>query len=64
MAAAIRCGVGGGGAQLYFYVRAGNYDTDSRIQVLQELRRFLGGQKATLLWTACPPIAAGRCGSG
>jgi hypothetical protein len=50
MAAALCYGIGGGGAQLCFHVQAGNYNTDSLIQVLGELRRFLGGQKATLLW--------------
>jgi len=50
MAAALCYGVGGGGAQLCSHVQAGNYDTDSLIGVLKELRRFLGGQKATLLW--------------
>lgn len=50
MAAALCYGVGGGGAQLCFHVQPGNYDADSLIQVLQALRHFLGGQKATLLW--------------
>ena len=50
MAAAVCYGVRGGGAQLAFHVTAGNYDTDTLIEVLKELRRFLGGEKATLLW--------------
>jgi hypothetical protein len=54
MAAAPCDGVGGGGAQLAFHVTAGNYDTDSLIQVLQELRNFLGGEKATPLWDGLP----------
>ena len=54
MAAALCYGVRGGGAELCFHVRAGNYDTDSLIQVLGELRRFLGGEKATLLWDGLP----------
>jgi transposase len=54
MAAALCYGVRGGGAQLAFHVRAGNYDTDSPIEVLGELRRFLGGEKATLLWDGLP----------
>jgi hypothetical protein len=54
MAAAICYGVGGGGAQLCFHIRAGNYDTDSLIEVLEGQRRFLGGQKATLLWDGLP----------
>ena len=49
MAAAICYGVRGGGAQLAFHITAGNYNTDTLIQVLGELRGFLGGVKATLL---------------
>jgi transposase len=30
------------------------YDTDSLIGALEQLRRFLGGQKATLLWDGLP----------
>ena len=54
MAAAICYGVRGGGAQLAFHITAGNYDTDTLIEVLGELRRFLGGEKATLLWDGLP----------
>jgi transposase len=54
MAAALCYGVGGGGAQLCFHLQPGNYDTDILIGVLGELRRFLGGQKATLLWDGLP----------
>ena len=54
MAAALCYGVGGGGAQLAFHVTAGNYDTETLIEVLSELRRFLGGEKATLLWDGLP----------
>jgi hypothetical protein len=50
MAAALCYGVGGGGVQLCFHIQAGNYDTQSLIGVLGEVRRFLGDQKATLLW--------------
>jgi hypothetical protein len=57
-------GVRGGGAQLCFYVRAGSYDTDSLIGALQGLRRFLGGEKATLLWDGCYPTAAPPCADG
>jgi hypothetical protein len=64
MAAAICYGVRGGGAQLAFHSTAGNYDTDTLIQVLSELRRFLGGEKATLLWDGLPAPAAGRCEPG
>jgi hypothetical protein len=54
MAAALCYGVRGGGAQLCFHVRAASYDTDSLIEVLGRLRRFLGGEKATLLWDRLP----------
>ena len=54
MAAAICYGVRGGGAQLAFHVTAGNSDTDTLIGVLDELRRFLGGEKATPLWDGLP----------
>jgi hypothetical protein len=54
MAAAICYGSRGGGAQLAFHVTAGDYDTDRLIGVLGELRRFLGGEKATLSWDGLP----------
>jgi transposase len=54
MAAALCYGVRGGGAQLAFHITPGNYDTDTLIEVLSELRRFLGGEKATLLWDGLP----------
>jgi hypothetical protein len=61
-AAALCFGADGGGCQLAFHVQPGSYNTDSLIGVLGELRRFLSGQKATLLWDGCLPIAATRCG--
>jgi transposase len=54
MAAALCYGVRGGGSQLAFHITPGNYDTDRLIEVLGELRRFLGGEKATLLWDGLP----------
>jgi transposase len=39
---------------LGFHVQAGSYDPDRLIEVLGELRRFLGGEKATLLWDGLP----------
>jgi DDE superfamily endonuclease len=54
MAAALCYGVGGGGASLAFHIQPGSYNTDSLIEVLGELRRFLGGEKATLLWDGLP----------
>jgi hypothetical protein len=40
--------------QLCFHVMPGSYDTGTLIGVLGELRRFLGGEKATLLWDGLP----------
>jgi transposase len=54
MAAALCYGVRGGGAQLAFHITPGNYDTDTLIEVLEGLRRLLGGEKATLLWDGLP----------
>jgi len=62
IAAALCFGSAGGGCQLAFHVQPGSYDTERLIGVLGELRRFLGGQKATLLWDGCRPIPATRCG--
>jgi hypothetical protein len=36
------------------HVTAGNYDTERLIEVLSVLRKFLGGEKATLLWDGLP----------
>jgi hypothetical protein len=52
-AAALCYGPGGGGAQLCFHLQSGNY-TERLIVVLGELRRLLGGQKATLLEELLP----------
>jgi len=54
MAAALCYGSRGGGAQLAFYHQVGAYDTQTLIGALGQLRRFLGGQKATLLWDGLP----------
>jgi transposase len=51
MAAALCYGVRGG-AQLAFHITPG--DTDTPIEVLGELRKFLGGEKAALLWDGLP----------
>ena len=50
MAAAICYGSHGGGAEVAFHHQQGAYDTDTLIGALEGLRRFLGGQQATLLW--------------
>ena len=54
MAAALCYGSRGGGAQLAFHHQVGAYDTDALIGALEQLRRGLGGQKATLLWDGLP----------
>jgi transposase len=54
MAAALCYGVHGGGAQVAFHITTGNYDTNALIEVLGELRKFLVGEKATLLWDGLP----------
>jgi transposase len=54
MAAALCYGSHGGGCRLALHFQRGSYNTDILIQVLGELRRFLGGEKATLLWDGLP----------
>jgi transposase len=54
MAAGLCYGSRGGGAALAFHRQVDAYDTDSLIGALGELRRVLGGQKATLLWDGLP----------
>jgi hypothetical protein len=54
MAAALCYGSHGGGAALAVHHQLHAYNTDTLIQALGELRRFLGGQKATLLWDGLP----------
>jgi hypothetical protein len=54
IAAALCFGSTGGGCRLAFHVQPGSYNTERLIAVLGELRRFLGGQKATLLWDGLP----------
>jgi len=44
----------GGGAALAFHHQVDAYNTETLIGALSELRRFLGGQKATLLWDGLP----------
>ena len=54
LAAALCYGSRGGGAALAFHHQVDAYNTDTLIQALGELGRFLGGQKATLLWDGLP----------
>ena len=44
----------GGRARLAFHLQPGSYNDQLLIGVLSQLRRFLGGQKATLLWDGLP----------
>jgi transposase len=53
MAAAL-CYGSRGGAAVAFHHQLDAYNTDTLIQALGGLRRFLGGQKATLLWDGLP----------
>jgi transposase len=54
MAAALCYGSRGGGAQVALHHQPGAYDTDTLIGALDQLRRALGGHKATLLWDGLP----------
>jgi DDE superfamily endonuclease len=54
MAAAICYGSVGGGATICFHHQQDAYDTDTLIGALGQLRGFLGGQKATLVWDGLP----------
>ncbi len=54
MAAGLCYGSRGGGAQLAFHHQADAYNTETLIGALGELRRALGGQKATLVWDGLP----------
>jgi transposase len=54
MAAALCIRPGGGGAQLAFHVQPGSYNTERLIVALTGLRRFLAGEKATLIWDGLP----------
>ena len=54
MAAGLCYGSRGGGAAVAFHHQQGAYDTDTLIGALQQLRCFLGGQKATLVWDGLP----------
>jgi transposase len=53
-AAGLCYGSCGGGASLAFHHQPGAYDTQTLIGALGELRAFLGGQKATLVWDGLP----------
>ena len=54
MAAAICYGSLGGGASVVFHHQVSAYNTQTLIGALDQLRRALGGQKATLLWDGLP----------
>ena len=54
MAAGLCYGSRGGGASVAFYHQLGAYNTQMLIGALDQLRVFLGGQKATLVWDGLP----------
>jgi hypothetical protein len=64
MAAALCYGSLGGGAAVGFHHQLDAYNTDTLIQALGELRRFLGGQRRPCCGTGYPPTAAWPCGPG
>jgi transposase len=53
-AAGLCYGSRGGGAAVAFHHQVGADDTTTLIGALEGLRRFLGGQKATVLWDGLP----------
>jgi putative transposase len=63
MAAGLCYGSHSGGASLAFHHQVGAYDTDTLIGALDQLRRALGGQKATLLWDGLPAHRSKAMGS-
>jgi len=54
MTTAICYGSNGGGAAVCLHHQQGADDTGTLIGALAELRGFLGGQKATLVWDGLP----------
>jgi hypothetical protein len=54
MAAALCIRPGGGGSRIAFHIQPGSYDTDTLVVALDQLRRFLDGEKATLIWDGLP----------
>jgi putative transposase len=54
MAVALCYGSRGGGASVAFHHQVDASDTDTLIGALGQLRAFLGGQKATLVWDGLP----------
>jgi transposase len=54
MAAGLCYGSRGGGAAVAFHHQLGAYNSQTLIGALEGLRRFLGGQKATLMWDGLP----------
>jgi len=54
MAAAVCIRPGGGGSRMALHVQPGSYNTERLIVALTELRHFLAGEKATLIWDGLP----------
>ena len=63
MAAALCIRPGGGGIRLAFHLQPGSYDTDTLLVALAELRRFLAGEKATLIWDGLPAHRSRKMGA-
>jgi len=63
MAAALCIGPGGGGTRLAFHLQPGSYDTDTLLVALAELRWFLAGEKATLIWDGLPAHRSRKMGA-
>jgi len=63
MAAALCIRPGGGGTRLAFHLQPGSYDTDTLLVALAELRRFLAGEKATLIWDGLPAHRSRKMGA-
>jgi hypothetical protein len=63
MAAALCIRPGGGGTRLAFHLQLGSYDTDTLLVALAELRRFLAGEKATLIWDGLPAHRSRKMGA-
>jgi hypothetical protein len=62
MAAALCIRPGGGGSRIAFHIQHGSYDTGTLVVALDELRRFLDGEKATLIWDGLPAHRSRKMG--
>jgi transposase len=62
MAAALCIRPDGGGSRLAFHLQPGSYDTGTLVVALDQLRRFLAGEKATLIWDGLPAHRSRKMG--